>query len=433
MKEKKALRQSLKFRNYLIQLLREKVQNKVERVCSDPSLGDVRGNSTYASLETRTVALQHWPAKLRLNDTLAKFSGGNTEDEVAFPRWLRQVYLTPLTQPTVSVQPTNSDQPPTTARQLQTAGTTLNKFKTDMKDPQEYDVRVIYGSAAVKMRTAEDVTEVPKTQSEWRQIAEQFDSRWNFPHCCGALDGKHVNIIPRANSGSYYYNYKQRFSIVLMALVDADYKFIFVDIGCNGRVSDGGIFRESTLSAAQESNALDFPPPEPLPGCTLPIPYMVVADAAFPLKHYIQKPYSQNGLTHNKRIYNYRLSRARRVVENAFGILGNRFRVLMTPIALVPEKVEVIVLACCTLHNFLRSQTGSCSIYTPHQRLDFEDEDTHAVIPGQWRNEENSDCFKNLKNQGSNHAKESSKLFRDYVMEYVNSEVGSVHWQDNMI
>uniref|UniRef100_A0A1X7VKA2 Uncharacterized protein n=1 Tax=Amphimedon queenslandica TaxID=400682 RepID=A0A1X7VKA2_AMPQE len=160
MKKKKALRQSLKFRNYLIQLLREKVQNKVERVCSDPSLGDVRGTSTDASLETGTVALQHRPAKLRLNDTLAKFSGGNTEDEGAFPRWLRQVYLTPLTQPTVSVQPTNSDQPPTTARQQQTAGTTLNKFKTDMKDPQEYDVRVIDGSAAVKMRTAEDVTEV---------------------------------------------------------------------------------------------------------------------------------------------------------------------------------------------------------------------------------------------------------------------------------
>uniref|UniRef100_A0A1X7UBR9 DDE Tnp4 domain-containing protein n=1 Tax=Amphimedon queenslandica TaxID=400682 RepID=A0A1X7UBR9_AMPQE len=138
---------------------------------------------------------------------------------------------------------------------------------------------------------------VPRTQSEWRQIVEQFNSRWNFPHCCGALDGKHVNIIPPANSGSYYYIYKQRFSIVLMALVDADYKFIFVDIACNGRVSDGGIFRESTLSAALESNALDFPPPEPLPRCTLFIPYMVVADAAFPLKDYIQKPYSQNGLT----------------------------------------------------------------------------------------------------------------------------------------
>ena len=78
---------------------------------------------------------------------------------------------------------------------------------------------------------------------------------------------------------------------------------------------------------------------------------MVVADAAFSLKDYIQKPYSQNGLTHKKRIYNYRLSRARRVVENAFGILGNRFRVLMTTIALVPEKVEVIVLACCTFYD----------------------------------------------------------------------------------
>ena len=55
------------------------------------------------------------------------------------------------------------------------------------------------------------------------------------------------------------------------------------------------------------------------------------------------KPYSQNGLTPEKRIFNYCLSRARRVVENAFGILANRFRVFLTPINLAPEKVEIII------------------------------------------------------------------------------------------
>ena len=88
-------------------------------------------------------------------------------------------------------------------------------------------------------------------------------SKWNFPNCIGALDGKHVNIKPPANSGSYHYNYKQRFSIVLMALVDADYRFIYVDIRCNGRVSDGAVFRYCTLSSALENNTLDIPPPEP--------------------------------------------------------------------------------------------------------------------------------------------------------------------------
>ena len=92
---------------------------------------------------------------------------------------------------------------------------------------------------------------------------------------------------------------------------------------------------------------------EPLPGCATPIPYTIVANDAFPLKDYIQKSYRQIGLTTKKRIYNYRLSHARRVVENAPGILAHRFRVLMTPINLAPEKVEIIVFTRCVLHKYL--------------------------------------------------------------------------------
>ncbi|XP_011409411.2 PREDICTED: uncharacterized protein LOC105316284, partial [Amphimedon queenslandica] len=65
--------------------------------------------------------------------------------------------------------------------------------------------------------------QVPKTEDEWKSIAHQFNNKWQFPNCIGALDGKHVLIQPPANSGSYYFNYKHTFSVVLMALVDADY------------------------------------------------------------------------------------------------------------------------------------------------------------------------------------------------------------------
>ena len=123
---------------------------------------------------------------------------------------------------------------------------------------------------------------------------------------------------PPPNSGSYYLNYKHYFSIVLLAIVDADYKFLLVDVGCNGRVADGGVYRNSKINSAFEENLLNVPDPKPLPGCSTVTPYMIVADDAFPLKTYIQKPYSQVGLTKEKRIFNYRLSRARRVVENAF-------------------------------------------------------------------------------------------------------------------
>ena len=90
------------------------------------------------------------------------------------------------------------------------------------------------------------------------------------------------------------------FSIVLLALLDADYKFLYVDIGCNGRISDGGVFKNSSLGIALEMKPLNLPSPEPLPGRLDPIPFFIVADDAFPLKENIMKPYSQAGLTTHK-------------------------------------------------------------------------------------------------------------------------------------
>ena len=85
----------------------------------------------------------------------------------------------------------------------------------------------------------------------------QFKEEWNFPNCIGAMDGKHVMIRPPPNSGSYYFNYKHSFSIVLLAVVDADYKYIYIDIGCNGRISDEGVFRNCLLSTALVSTFLN--------------------------------------------------------------------------------------------------------------------------------------------------------------------------------
>jgi len=70
--------------------------------------------------------------------------------------------------------------------------------------------------------------------------------------CCGAIDGKHVIIKAPPESGSLYYNYKESNSIVLMAVVDHKYCFSYIDVGCNGRVSDGGVFRNCSLYQALE-------------------------------------------------------------------------------------------------------------------------------------------------------------------------------------
>ena len=83
----------------------------------------------------------------------------------------------------------------------------------------------------------------PPDSRDWEHIVEGFRTKWNFPNCCGALDGKHVNIQAPKNSGSLFFNYKGTFSLVLMALVDVDYRFIYVDIGDYSSQSDGAVFK----------------------------------------------------------------------------------------------------------------------------------------------------------------------------------------------
>lgn len=87
--------------------------------------------------------------------------------------------------------------------------------------------------------------QMPRTTAEWLNIERGFNRK--YPHCVGCIDGKHVVIQCPINSGTEYYNYKGTFSFVLLALVDSKYRFIFADIGAQGRISDGGVFQNSVL------------------------------------------------------------------------------------------------------------------------------------------------------------------------------------------
>ena len=142
--------------------------------------------------------------------------------------------------------------------------------------------------------------QVPKTEEEWKKIQNVFSSRWNFPNCCGAIDGKHIQVIRPSNSGSEFYNYKRSFSIILCALVDGEYCFKFIDVGANGRASDAAVFRESKLNAAMLDNSMRWSPGA-----------VIIGDNAFPLRTNLLKPFSRGSLTISQRIYNYRLSRAK--------------------------------------------------------------------------------------------------------------------------
>lgn len=123
--------------------------------------------------------------------------------------------------------------------------------------------------------------QTPTTQESWAAIADQFHHQWNYPNCVGAVDGKHVAMIAPPNAGSIFYNYKGTHSIILMVIADANYKLIYVDVGRNGRFSDGGVFNRCSFVRHLETGRLGFPTPTPLPGRIMPIPYILVADDAF--------------------------------------------------------------------------------------------------------------------------------------------------------
>ncbi|XP_061504312.1 putative nuclease HARBI1 [Anopheles gambiae] len=171
---------------------------------------------------------------------------------------------------------------------------------------------------------------LPSTQQEWLTVSDAFNAKWKFPHAIGAIDGKHVAIKAPAKSGTEYYNYKQVFSIVLLAVADADCNFMFVDVGCKGRISDSGILRTSRLYVMLERKELNIPEAEPLhQNSSIRVPYMLLRDKAFALTDYCMRPFG--GVTESgsiERLFNERHSQARRVVEMAFGILSARFRVL---------------------------------------------------------------------------------------------------------
>jgi len=255
--------------------------------------------------------------------------------------------------------------------------------------------------------------QVPSTENEWCQVADEFERHWNFPNCLGALDGKHIAIMAPCNSGSLYYNYKNFFSVVLLALVDARYRFLYVDVGSYGRVSDGGVFNGSSLAQALAQNSLHIPPSRCLPNSDTRVPFVVVADDAFASKPHLLKPYSMRNCTEEQRVFNYRLSRARRVVENAFGILSQRFLVFKKPLGLNPEKVQVVVMAACCLHNFLLSSVHSGAAYAAVESPE------HVT----------DNCMQPLCSQGSNHSSSDAMTVRNSFCSYFNSENGKLSWQ----
>lgn len=278
---------------------------------------------------------------------------------------------------------------------------------------------------AIVAELAEEVMDLPTTPQQWKAKASVFSNKWQFHNCIGALDGKHIAIKCPPDVGSNYFNYKKFHSIILMALVDGNYQFVWVDVGLPGFAGDAFVFNRSELRECIEDGSAGLPEPECLPGDNTEVPYFIVADDAFALRTWLMKPFSKNMLTISERIFNYRLSRARRVVENAFGILAMRFQVLLTTMQQKPTIVSSIVLACVCLHNLMRVR------YPAMQNADLDLENrNHTVTPGAWRS---NHTLQHIARTRGNWQTQQAKAQRNYLSAYYSSPIGAVPWQMDCI
>ncbi|KAK3919743.1 Putative nuclease [Frankliniella fusca] len=222
-----------------------------------------------------------------------------------------------------------------------------------------------------------------------------------FPHCA-----------------SRYFNYKGFHSMILMAKADAKLKFISVDFGGSGRRGDANVFNHSALGRKMANNEISAPPPSDVNGINLP--YVFVGDAAFQGIRGILTPFPGKFLPPEENLFNYRLSRARRIIENAFGVLCARFRILRTS----PTLVKSIVMCCLALHNFhLMHEESIPPRRRKYKGYGYEDyvREDGTYIFGRWRQESKEKEFKifeNLKRKVSNKDPSARTQFSsDEVME----------------
>ncbi|XP_066998406.2 uncharacterized protein [Anabrus simplex] len=199
-----------------------------------------------------------------------------------------------------------------------------------------------------------------QTQDMWEENIKGFYEKCQFPNCIGSLDGKHVQIKRPSKSGLTYFNYLHSYSTVLLAIADHDSKFTCIDIGSYGKNSDGGIFEAASMAKIPNRGTLNVPESRPLQGQNESTPCVLASNEAFPLHPYLMRqfPYRHSRNEELKEKYNKRLCRARRTVENVFGILVQKWRVFLRPLEIKVDTAKLTVKTACVLCNYLKSKNS---------------------------------------------------------------------------
>lgn len=269
----------------------------------------------------------------------------------------------------------------------------------------------------------------PSTDA-WEKSANEFAKVWNFPGCCGTVDGRHMVIQQSSKASS-----KEPNSIALLAVVDARYNFLTVDVGSYGCQSDGGIFKSSAIGCALEDEKLGLPGAITLPNNTIHTNHVLIGGEAFQLRSDFTCPYSSECLDGKQQVFNNQLSQARRCSENAFGILAAKWRVFRRPLVMKPENVSKVVKATLVLHNFLLQEESKLSedqrLYCPTGYAGSID-CFGNYVNGQWTQEFKDSALRPLAPTNSLTFTSQAADVRNAYADYFWSTEGEVQWQLNV-
>ena len=182
------------------------------------------------------------------------------------------------------------------------------------------------------------------------QMIEGFEFKWGFPNCVGAVDGMHIPVTPPSNCQTDYYNRKGSYSIILQGLVDFKYLFTDIYVGWPGKVHDARVFWNSSIYTKECQGTLFFIHDlETLMEQMYPWLFQVTLRTIFALANETF-PWQWAFERWTKK-FNYRQSRARMVIQNAFGRLNGCWRVLLKKMEVSINIASIITSACCVLHN----------------------------------------------------------------------------------
>ena len=267
---------------------------------------------------------------------------------------------------------------------------------------------------------------MPDSTEAFKEKILDMEELWQFPCCWAAIDGCHIPIkCPPGGleACEEYHNFKNFYSIVLMAMVDSKYRFLWGSCGFPENSHDAIIFKSTNLWDSLQNGLL---PNMAKAVGEVSIPPLIVGDSAFPLQTWLMKPYTNATLSPKQRYFNYRLSRARMVTEGAYGQLKGRWRVLLRKSESNKDLVRTVTFVCMVLHNICIDQGDSIS-----RKLDL------TVDPSIQEKRDREEIKKLLQMTECRSSKDSSgeaMKVRDVLCEklWVEKETGKVSALSNM-